>query len=253
MDTFNTPFGLVTLYRNEAYIREPFIRGSYWDIDTLTKLREYIDPNRNILEIGGHCGTSTLIYSHMLESGKIYVYEPQRMLYKLLLMNILQNDIQHKVICNNVGVFCYEGDGIMNDTDLGGMGGNVTKRYTEESNRYCNFGGIGLGDDGEKIKLTTIDAMNLDNVGFIHCDAQGSENFIFSKGIETIKKYRPFIYYENMQSDEVHISIYEHVCKSYPQYVEESKFDIKKFCMEELKYSRFIDNFNGGIDTLLIP
>lgn len=30
--------------------------------------------------------------------------------------------------------------------------------------------------------------MSLDNIGYIHCDAQGAENFIFSKGLETIKK-----------------------------------------------------------------
>jgi len=30
-------------------------------------------------------------------------------------------------------------------------------------------------------------------------------------------------------------------------------FDIKKYCMEELGYSKCIERFNGGIDTLLIP
>ena len=36
--------------------------------------------------------------------------------------------------------------------------------------------------------------MNLDNIGvysLIHCNAQGSENFLFSQGMETIKKCRP--------------------------------------------------------------
>ena len=36
-------------------------------------------------------------------------------------------------------------------------------------------------------------------------------------------------------------------------YKKESTFDLKKFCMEELNYSKYIDNFNGSIDTLLIP
>ena len=39
--------------------------------------------------------------------------------------------------------------------------------------------------------------MELDDIGYIHCDAQGAENFIFSKGMETIRKYRPVILYEN--------------------------------------------------------
>jgi len=139
----------------------------------------------------------------------------------------------------------------MNNIDLDGGGGVVSKRYNEENHLNCNFGGIGLGDDGETITLTTIDAMNIDDIGYIHCDAQGSENFIFSKAQETIKKYRPVILYENIKIYGTYL--YDNICKSYPLYKEESIFDIKKYCMEELKYSTFIDGFNGGMDTLLIP
>ena len=138
----------------------------------------------------------------------------------------------------------------MNAIDLDGGYGIVEKRYKEENNLNCNFGGIGLGDDGENIKLTTIDNMKLDDIGYIHCDAQGSENFIFSKGKDTIKKYRPVILFENIFNGTY---LYDHVCKSYPDYIEESKFDIKKYCMENLNYSQVIDRFNGGNDTLLIP
>ena len=109
-------------------------------------------------------------------------------MYNLLVKNIHQNHIQHKIIPYNLGVFCYEGKAEMNAIDLDGGGGIVSKRYNEESHLDCNFGGIGLGNGGENVYLTTIDKMNLDDIGFIHCDAQGSENFIFSKGIETIKK-----------------------------------------------------------------
>ena len=248
-------------------------------------MREYIDPHRNILEIGGHCGTSSIIYASflnetnnsynlleninqnnleieaysntssiyasILNEKKIYVYEPQRNMYNLLVKNINQNNLQNKIIPYNLGVFCFEGKGKMNNIDLDGGGGVVVKRYNEENNLDCNFGGITLGDDGENINLTTIDNMKLDDIGYIHCDAQGSENFIFSKGIETIKKYRPVILYENNELYGTYL--YDNVCKSYPNYKDESKFDIKKYCMEQLNYSKFIDRFNNGIDTLLIP
>ena len=252
METFNTEYGLITLYKNEACISYDFKLGGYWDIDTMLKLQKYIDPNRNILEIGGHCGTSSVVYASFLTKGKkIHVYEPQKNMYNLLVKNIIQNNLQDTIIPNNLGVFCYEGTGKMNGIDLDGGGGIVEKRYKEEINLPCNFGGIGLGDGGEEIKLTTIDTMILDNIGYIHCDAQGSENFIFSKGLETIKKNRPVILYENTAFYGTYL--YDTICKSYPQYKEESLFDIKKYCMEELKYSRFIDRFNNGIDTLLIP
>ena len=252
METYNTNYGLITLYKNDVYIRSQFKNGRYWDIDTLLQLRKYINPNRNILEIGGHCGTSSIVYSSFLnDTQKIYVYEPQHNMYNLLVQNIKQNNLQNKIIPNNLGVFCFEGNGNMNNIDLDGGGGIVSKRYNEENNLSCNFGGIGLGVDGENINLTTIDNMNLDDIGYIHCDAQGSENFIFSKGIETIKKYRPVIFYENNELYGRYL--YDNVCKSYPNYKEESIFDIKKYCMEQLNYSTFIDKFNNGIDTLLIP
>jgi FkbM family methyltransferase len=251
METYNTSYGLITLYKNDVYIGNAFKQGRYWDEDSLLKLRDYINPNLNILEIGGHCGTSSIVYSTFLNNKKIFVYEPQQNMYNLLVQNINQNNLQHKIIPNNVGVFCYEGIGVMNNIDLDGGGGVVSKRYNEEINLNCNFGGIGLGENGEVINLTTIDNMKIDDIGFIHCDAQGSENFIFSRGLETIKKYRPVILYENNELYGRYL--YDNVCKSYPNYKEESAFNIKKYCMEQLNYSTFIDNFNGGIDTLLIP
>jgi FkbM family methyltransferase len=252
METYKTNYGLITLYTNEVFIGNDFKNGGYWDIDTLLKLRKYINPNRNILEIGGHCGTSTIVYSSFLSSqNKIHVYEPQKNMYNLLVKNIYQNNLQTKIIPYNLGVFCFEGNAKMNNIDLDGGGGIVSKRYNEENNLNCNFGGIGMGSDGERIQTITIDKMKLDNIGYIHCDAQGSENFIFSKGIETIRKYRPVIFYENNELYGKYL--YDNVCQSYPDYKKESQFDIKKYCMEQLNYSTAIDQFNGGIDTLLIP
>ena len=51
METFKTPHGLITLYKNETYITTEFTKGKYWDIDTLNKLKQYINPKKNILEM----------------------------------------------------------------------------------------------------------------------------------------------------------------------------------------------------------
>jgi hypothetical protein len=139
----------------------------------------------------------------------------------------------------------------MNDIDIDGDQGNPLSRYNEEKSLPCNFGGISLGKDGEDIEVVTIDSMCLDNLGFIHCDAQGSEPFIMFGGQKTIRENRPVILYENSKFYEDYL--YKKVSESYPNFSEEGKFDIKKFCMEELNYSSFIDRCQGGIDTLLIP
>jgi len=252
METYKTPYGLVTLYRNEICIGKEFRNGRYWDIDSLLKLQKYIDPTRNILEIGGHCGTSSIVYASFLNEGsKLHVYEPQHNMYNLLVHNILQNNLQDKIVPKHLGIFCFDGKGTMNNIDLDGGGGVVSKRYNEESHLYCNFGGIGLGVDGEEVRLITMDQIELENIGFIHCDAQGAENFIFSRGLDLLKKNRPIILFENNEVEGRYH--YDNVCKSYPQYKEESEFNIKKYCMEELGYSTCIDRFNDSIDMLLIP
>lgn len=252
MNTFDTKYGKVSLLYNELYIGNVFKSGQYWDEDTLLKLKEYIHPNRNLLEIGGHCGTSTLVYSSFLNNDKkVFVYEPQKIMFNTLVTNIQQNGLEDKIIAYNSGVFCYNGVGKMNETDIDGGGGKVEKRYNEENSLPCNFGGIGLGQEGEEIQLTMIDSMGLKDIGFIHCDAQGSENFIFSKGVELITKNRPVIYFEDNEKHDK--KFFDIVCSSYPEYKKESEFNVKKFCMENLYYSACIENFNGGIDTLLIP
>ena len=250
--TYITKYGLITLYNNEKYIGDQFKNNIYWDEDTLLKLKQYINFNKNILEIGGHCGTSSIVYSSFLNTNsKVYVFEVQKNMYNLLVKNIIQNNLQNKIIPYNKGVFCFNGKSNMHNIDLDGGGGDVNKRYNEEYNLPCNFGGITLGKDGEEIELITIDTLNLDNIGYIHCDAQGSENFIFSKGINTINKYRPIIFFEDITLCGDYL--YNNVCKNYPKYINESKFNIENYCMNILKYSQCIKGFNGGNDTLLIP
>ena len=119
VDNFYTKYGVISLLKNELYIRDEFLNNRYWDEDTLIKLRQYINPSRNILEIGGHCGTSTIVYASYLDDNKkVYVYEPQKNMYNILVHNINQNNLQNKIIPHNLGVFCYNGFGNMNSFDF---------------------------------------------------------------------------------------------------------------------------------------
>ena len=252
METFKTDYGKITLYKNETFIIQPFKNNSYWDIDNLLMLKKYINPNKNILEIGGHCGTSSIVYASFLnENSKVFVYEPQENLFNLLEFNIKQNKLQHKIIPYNKAVFCDNTTLTMNNIDLDGGGGIVQKRYNEESNMNCNFGGIGIGNGGEKVKAITMNEMKHENIGFIHCDAQGSENFIFSTGTDFIQKHKPVILFEN--KDYYGDYLYNLICKTYPEYSKHKDFNLEQFCMNKLMYSQIIRRFGNGIDDLLIP
>jgi len=252
METFSTKYGLISLLANDIHFINEFRQGLYWDEDTILKLKEYIDPNRDILEIGAHCGTSTVLYSSFLhDSRRLFAYEPQKNMYTVLLKNIEQNGLQSKVIPYNSAVFCYEGSGEMHSMALDTGCGVVAKAYAEPANTNFNFGGVCLGQDGEAVKMTTVDLMGLDDIGFIHCDAQGAENYIFSNAVETIRRCRPVILYENNFA--FGKNYHDNVSDAYPHYEKESLFNVSQYCMDELGYSQCIDKFNWSIDTLLIP
>jgi FkbM family methyltransferase len=243
--TYDTKYGKISLLANEQIFDPSDPDFSAMEIDFGGR---YLDPDKNVLEIGGHCGTSSLVYASFLNEGqKIHVYEPQKSMFLLLVRNIVQNDLTDKIIPYNKGAFCYNGVGYMNDNTLDGFVGTVSKRLNEERDQPCNFGGLSLGIGGEKVELVTIDSMNIENLGYIHCDAQGSENFIFSQAKETITKYRPVIVYEN--KDRYGDYLFDMVCKTYPDYLEYKDFSLKDFCMNELNYSEWHD----GYDILLIP
>lgn len=214
---YNTKYGTILLPKNEKYIGNSFNNGKYWDEETLILLKKYIDPTKNIIEIGGHCGTSSIVYaSYLNNNSQVYVYEPQKNMYDLLKINIYLNELTNKIIPYNLGVFCYNGEGTMNSTDLDGGGGNIEKRYTTENELDCNFGGVCLGKDGEQIKLITMEDMQHTNIGFIHCDAQGAESYIFSKGINLINQYKPVILFENNKGENNYL--YQEVYNSYIEY-----------------------------------
>jgi len=250
--TFNTKYGNITLDSKDIYFIECFEKQKYWDDENLCYLRDYIINLGNILEIGGHSGTSTVFYASTLNDGdQVYTYEPQKKMFNLLSHNINQNNLTNKTNIFNKALFCYNGKINMSNVDLDGPNTNKQISILENENNNINYGGICLGKNGEGVECITLDSIDINNVSFIHCDAQGAEPFIFAHGKEFIKKHRPTILYENknLYGD----YLYNHINNAYPEYNKESQFDIKEFCVQELNYI-CIDNFlNNNFDTLLIP
>jgi FkbM family methyltransferase len=234
---FNTKYGKINLYQNDyLYIKE-FKNGNYWKEELLLKLKKYINPNKNVIVIGAHCGTSSIVYASYLNKGSyVYAFEPQKHLYKLLLKNITDNNLQDKIIPVNKGFFTYTGKGFMDSICCDDIYEcNIIKRYEKETFLPCNFGGVTVGLSGENVEFTTLDEFDIDNVGFISVVAQGSENFIFSKATNMISKYRPVVYYQNCA--EYNQKLHLNVLFYYTQFIDESMFNIKDYCANILNYS----------------
>lgn len=171
-------------------------------------------------------------------------------MFNILNKNVEINNLNSKIKTFNSAVFCKTGQINMHSEDLDGPSkGNIN--ILESENKEINYGGICLGKNGELTNCIKLDDLNFENIGYIHCDAQGAEPFIFSTGTQFIKKHRPIILYEDMNLYGNYL--FNIIKSSYPEFIDNSKFDIKNYCVKELGYY-CISNFNNsGFDSLLLP
>ena len=92
--------------------------------------------------------------------------------------NIKGNEIKRVRMSN------YISDGPNNDKPL------VYDGYDQ------NLGGLSLGNDGEDVSMITIDCLGLTECDFIKIDVEGAEKMVIAGAANTIKKFKPTIFYE---------------------------------------------------------
>ena len=199
---FNTKYGKMYTLHNDVEFVNSLNNGKIYEEDLIV---EYIIPrlikyyeSRNdelkiILDIGGHIGSHTLLYSKLIPNCKIYTFEPQRVLFNILTKNIESNNITNVTQLNNaVGDTCR-------DCTMSNYihEQNCTVSYDENVNKGMNYGGLPLGLEGESVKMITIDSLNLDACHYIKIDVEGAEPLVLLGAIETIRKYKPVIFFEH--------------------------------------------------------
>lgn len=195
IQTFTTNYGNMTTFRNDPEFYNSLQNGKIYEqdivINHIIPLFKDDKDDKIILDIGSHIGSHTILYSKLIDKCQIYCFEPQRPIFELLQKNIndnqltncklFHNAVGHKIIDTTMSSMLYDGYDCLIDYN---------------TNKLINYGGIGLGQNGEKIKMITIDSLNLERCDYIKIDVEGAEILAFMGAIETIKKYKPFILFE---------------------------------------------------------
>lgn len=251
---FYTKYGTFKIPKNDKIILGGFISGKHWGQDEIDFVCSLIDRDKNILEYGSHVGTHTIPYAKFIDNNStVYSFEPQTNIFEILSDNIRINNVAEKVIHKNASLFYFTGQVRMNSEFIDGhFLGSVAEANL--SGVDCNYGGLTLGSDGQLVDCYKMDDLKLENLGFIHSDAQGCDNIIFWGGRETISKFKPIILYEDSNfeiiTESLGKNIYrETITNSYDIPEEVLSFDISKFCVEELGYR----TYQKGLNSYLIP
>jgi FkbM family methyltransferase len=230
----NTKFGYMSYFSNDLAFVNELKKGKIYEQEYVIEfLFDIIKKSNVIIDAGAHAGSHTIIYKYINPEAIIHCFEPQLYMYTLLKHNILKNDLQDVYAYNNA-LANKKAETTLTGKISDGAAKNMDIHYG--GNIYSNLGGIKIGSGGEKINTITIDSLNLESCDFIKMDVEGFEPIVLLGAIETIKKFKPTILFENNYQ-----KVSDDVLKKFD--VDKEQYDTLKI-LKDIGYSniKLIDN-----------
>ena len=164
----------------------------YQEIDYIINVVNTLGDNCVFLDIGGNIGLISIPVARFLQSkrGKVYTFEPQRIMYYMLAGNVVLNNLTN-LYCYNLAVSDKE-DWLaipsVNYFDKNDFGTVTFVNSTIVSDKFVGQ---------EKVRTIVIDKLGLDRVDMMKIDVEGMEKNVINGAKETIAKFRPLIFVEH--------------------------------------------------------
>lgn len=176
------------LFPNDNAVTASLIEGWVYE----EYLYHFINDNMldlsdtEIIEVGANNGNFTVEFANMVgDEGKVYAFEPQRIVFQQLCGNVFINGLDN-VYTYNVAV--GHENGVVNIE-------NIDYHQTGR----VNFGDVHIvteKDSDVSIPVITLDSLSYNNLSIIKVDVQGFEVYVIRGAVQTIMKHRPFIFIE---------------------------------------------------------
>jgi FkbM family methyltransferase len=181
-------YGHMIYNKHDIYIGRAVGKYGEFSESEVDLFRQLCTLGDAVIEVGANIGTHTLAFSQMVgRQGRIYAFEPQRIIFQTLCANMALNNIE------NVESFQLAA------SDKAGHLFLPDIQYNVEG----NFGAIEMNrfKDGVKVPVVALDELlELPNgrpLKLIKIDVEGMEHGVISGAKQMIAKQRPFLYVEN--------------------------------------------------------
>lgn len=194
INCYKTEHGNICCLKNDIVFNSEMSTGKVYEEDLIVNnIIPLFNPSRKylFLDIGAHIGSHSIIYSKLLTNSKIMSFEPQSVIFNILNKNIHDNNINNCTIFNNA-----IGHKNMDTTMSKYLYDGYDCEIEYGVNKILNYGGIGLGNSGENVKMVTIDSLGLDQCDYIKIDVEGAEILVLMGALNTITQFHPIIFYE---------------------------------------------------------
>jgi FkbM family methyltransferase len=150
-----------------------------------------LDENSVIVDAGANLGFFTIpVAQAVKEKGsKLISFEPQKQLFYALGGTIALNELRNVYLYNlgigdNIGIARVSEVDYNKDSDYGMV---TIKEVEDETNVFLSY---------DSVQVITLDSMELPALDFYKLDIEGYECAALKGSIETISKYRPWIWIE---------------------------------------------------------
>lgn len=173
-----------------------------WFEDEMSFVRQYIQPDMNVLDIGANHGVYALSIAKILQSGHVWAFEPTQSPYTKLEQSIKLNQFSERITLVNAGLSNRSTTAVIS-----------TSINSELNSLY------GSGEGKETIQLEALDeylsAAKLNQkFSFVKLDAEGEEINVLKGGGSFFAEQSPLIMFELKHGNDVNHGLIDAV-KSY--------------------------------------
>ena len=180
-----TRYGEMLVNKNDLYIGKSLLFYGEMGEEESAPYKQMLKYGDNVIEVGANIGIHSLPIAQAIgESGKLFCFEPQRIVFQTLNANLALNSLTNTYTFNQAV-------------------GDATKTihipmldYTQEG----NFGGFSIKEEqkGESISQITLDeCIDVEQLKLLKIDVEGMEEAVIQGATSLINKHKPIIYCEN--------------------------------------------------------
>lgn len=154
----------------------------FYEQNMLEDIKERVGTNKVIVDIGANIGNHTVFFGKVCKAKKVFSFEPQKNIFRILSENIRVNKLDSIVTAYNKGIgqkHFYADVNVINSDNYG-----MSKLVSDDSGNV------------EVDSLDNILKNQVSRVDMIKIDVEGMEIEVLKGSLEIIEKYRPLIYIE---------------------------------------------------------
>ncbi|MCP5038651.1 MAG: FkbM family methyltransferase [Rhodobacteraceae bacterium] len=156
-------------------------RGAFYEGKELGGLQEYFPKGGTFVDIGANVGNHALFAALFLGAGKVVVFEPNPLAYRLLIQNVLVNGLEQVFDLTKLGVG-------LSDAEEGGFA-------MEKRDR--NLGGAKMLPDSGKLQVFRGDTLLEDvDPAMIKIDVEGMEMEVLDGLSNVLERAHPILLVE---------------------------------------------------------